>query len=541
MKKNFIQANTVIKVKTADLSLDDVLNKIYTYNDIDAIEELGQSMLQVGQLQPITVDSNLKIRSGGRRFKAALNAGIEYLDVIIVDTDNSNQALIAVFSNQHRTKSLTEKINEAEILLDLIGKNQGQRNDLLKEYDNVLGKGNRFEKAARIIGGISGSTLRKLWEIVQFERLSPAHKKIEFIETMIEKNLSIDRAHSMMIAIKPSLETERIVGKIVSFNKVIAPRLPSFNHANNKEDNVVNISAPNFRPAFITDDVKLYNQSCFDLTNILEDESVNVVFTSPPYSGLRVYNNGENELGLESSVNQYVDALIEHLKEVKRVLKKDGSFFLNIGESYKDGCSQMVPAKVALAIAERLNLKLVNEIVWAKTNSIPISNERKLKPTYEKIFHFVLDTTTYYYNEVRVSTDSEIRIVSGPNDRNTKQTGKKESGYTLSRPYFRLKDFMDAQDVENVIKGHNAAVRQREVTALGGVDHPALMPSYLPILPILLTSRPGDVVLDIFSGSGTTGVCATALDRKYIGIELNPDNFDLSIKQFTSQAICEAA
>jgi DNA modification methylase len=543
MKKIYIQANAqVIKVKTSDLSLHPLLAKIYTYSDVDAIEELGQSMLEMGQLQPVTADSDLRVLSGGRRLKAALNAGIEYLDVIIVYTENTNEALSMVFSNQHRTKSLAEIINEAEILLELIGKNQGKRNDLLKEYDSILGKGNRFAKAARVIGGISESSLRKLFAIVEFEKASPAHKVIGFIENMITKDISIDRTYSMMEDIKPTLAAERVVGKIISMGNVIAPRLTSFvtltEETNDDNAAVVSLPISDRRRPFITENVRLYNQSCINLMGVVEDESVNVVFTSPPYSGLRNYSNGPEELGLENSVNGYVNSLLDHLRDVKRVLKKDGSFFLNIGESYEDGCAQMVPTKVVLALVEKEGWKLINEIVWAKTNSIPNSNDKRLKPTYEKIFHLVRDTKAYYYNEFKVWNDSEIKIVSAPNDRNTKETGKKKSGYTLTRPYFKLKDFMDGQNVENVIRGHNASMRQKECKKLdSSKDHPALMPTYLPIIPILLTSRPGDVVLDIFSGSGTTGIAALALDRSYIGIELNPDNFDLSVKQFTQEAI----
>ncbi|MET3980180.1 DNA modification methylase [Mucilaginibacter sp. UYP25] len=537
MKTSYIQSNAVVKVKTSDLSIHPVLSTIYTYSDVDAIEELGRSMLEVGQLQPVTADSQMRIRSGGRRFKAALNAGIEFLDVIIVDTDNSNEALVTVFSNQHRTKTLTEKINEAEILLELIGKNQGKRNDLLKEYDNVLGKGNRFDKAARVIGGISESSLRKLFAIVEFEKISPAHKEVALIENMITKDISIDRTHSMMESVKPTLAAQKIVGKIISLSNVIEPRLTSFlapkKETNNENATVVSLPVADRRRPFITENVRLYNQSCIDLS-VIEPESLQVVFTSPPYSGLRNYSNGPDELGLENSVDEYVKNLLNHLRDVKKVLKKDGSFFLNIGESYEDGCAQMVPTKVVLALVEKEGWKLINEIVWAKTNSIPNSNDKRLKPTCEKIFHLVLDTKSYYYNEFKVWNDSEIKIVSAPNDRNTKETGKKKSGYTLTKPYFKLKDFMDGQNVENVIKGHNASMRQKECKKLDSTkDHPALMPTYLPIIPILLTSRPGDVVLDIFSGSGTTGVAALALDRNYIGIELNPDNFDLSIKQFT--------
>lgn len=141
MKKNYIKSNAqVIKVSVANLSIHKALANIYNYTDEEAIKELGNSLIEVGQLQPITINSSNQVIAGGRRLKAAISAGIEYLDIIVVDDSNSNQALIMVYHNQHRTKSILEKINEAEILLELIGKNQGKRNDLLNEYDKLTEK-----------------------------------------------------------------------------------------------------------------------------------------------------------------------------------------------------------------------------------------------------------------------------------------------------------------------------------------------------------------------------------------------------------------
>jgi DNA modification methylase len=549
MKKNYIKAGAqlvkvksniqVIKVSVTDLSIHPTLANIYNYSDEEAIQELGNSLIEVGQLQPITINSSNQVIAGGRRLKAAISAGMEYLNAIVVDDSNSNQALIMVYHNQHRTKSILEKINEAEILLELIGKNQGKRNDLLNEYDKLTEKGSRFAKAARVIGDISESSLRKLMKLVEFEKEAPEYKAFGLIDQMVNKGLSIDRAYAMMDANKELLSAERKIGKITTINKVITlhsvPATVNSVPIRVRKAKIKTLPVAQARSLdFITDDIRLYNQSCIDMSKVTS-ESVQAVFTSPPYYNLRNYDNGAKELGQEDTVKGYVDNIIHHLREVKRVLKKTGSFFLNIGETYKDRHALLVPTKVLLALCEQEGWSLVNEIIWAKSNPIPQSNDRKLQTSYEKIFHMVLAPDSYYYNEFRVWNDNEMKIVSAPNDRKTKQSGSKETGVTATKPYSKVKDFIDEQKVADIIRGHNASMRQNELKRIDNtVDHPALMPYYLPIIPILTTTKPGDIVLDPFSGSGTTGKVALDLGRKYIGFELKAENFDLSIKDLTN-------
>ena len=90
-------------------------------------------------------------------------------------------------------------------------------------------------------------------------------------------------------------------------------------------------------------------------------------------------------------------------------------------------------------------------------------------------------------------------------------------------------DFIEEQNFKDVITGISAGARQTELQQLDRtVDHPAIFPEYLPVLPILTTSKRGDIVLDPFSGSGTTGKAALLLGRKYIGYELNTEYAGLS-------------
>jgi site-specific DNA-methyltransferase (adenine-specific) len=279
-----------------------------------------------------------------------------------------------------------------------------------------------------------------------------------------------------------------------------------------------------------TADFKCFNKSSKVMEEV-KTGSVQVVFTSPPYFNLRNYENtttDNKELGLEDNVQDFVNNLSKHLKDVYRVLKKEGSFFLNIGETYSRGQNYLVSTRLLLKLCDDNGWHLVNEIIWKKTNSIPLPSERRLQPTYEKIFHLVKGPENYYFQELKLWNGNEHRLVGAPGSRDTTRRERRAGGVTLSRTYQKFKDFIEEQSVVDVLVGHNAATRQMELRSVDETaDHPALMPDYLPVIPLLSTSRKGDIVLDPFSGSATTGRVALLLGRKYIGYELNTDNFRL--------------
>ena len=153
----------------------------------------------------------------------------------------------------------------------------------------------------------------------------------------------------------------------------------------------------------------------------------------------------------------------------------------------------------------------------------------KLHNSYEKIFHLVKDPNNYFYREFKKWNTEPMEIVKNSGRRTTKAGVKSDATYTLSKPYKTFKDFIEEQEVHDVIVGICAGTRQLDLKKLDNtVDHPALFPDYLPVIPILTCSEPGDIILDPFSGSATTGRAALLLGRKYVGYELNKENFELS-------------
>jgi DNA modification methylase len=509
MEEEEQEKEQIIEVNVNDITTHPLSAQIYDYrrNSKD-IKILAKTIELVGLLEPIVINDKNQILSGNRRWRAYMFLGRTTIKAIRAIT-NENEERSIVFHNQQRRKTPREIINEAEAILGILGKNQGVRNDLLKEEKgNPFGRigRDRFEIAAKVIGDISASSLRRIMDVVEFEKESEKNKEIGLVDRIIKNELSASSAHNMMRTIirerqERKLEKKRILNPIQS------------------------------------GDFTIYNKSSEKMDEV-KSNSIQVVFTSPPYFNLRNYGNsvdGEPELGHESTPQQFVKNLSKHFRDVKRVLKKEGSFFLNIGETYNRGANLIIPTRLLLELCDNEGWFIVNEIIWKKTNSIPQGTTRRLQPTYEKIFHLVKDPDNYYYEDFRIRTDNEIRVVRAPNDRSASTRERIQGGFTISRDYQKFKDFIDEQNVNDIITGPNAGTRQIELQRIdNSVDHPALMPDYLPIIPILTTSRIGDTILDPFSGSATTGKTSLLLSRKYIGYELNEANYDLSIRSLNS-------
>ncbi len=502
--------NEIIEIYISELKPHPTSLKIYRSN-MASVKQLAETIRITGQLEPIIINKENYILSGVRRWRAFKHLNIPLIKAIRVESEAEDQYI--VFYNQQRVKTTREIINEAEYILGLLGKNQGARNDLLKEREgNIFGLigRDRFEMAANFVGGISASSLRRLMDVVQFEKQSTENKKLGLVDRIIKKEISVGRANT-------------IVRGIIIDRKLREVKPRKLEDISNEHFNI-------------------YNKSS-ELMDEVKSNSIQVVFTSPPYYNLRNYGNstdGIPELGHEDTPIDFVRNLTRHFRDVKRVLKNEGSFFLNIGETYNKGENLLIPTRLLLELCDIEGWYIVNEIIWKKTNALPQNNTRRLQPTYEKIFHLVKDPDNYYYEDFRIYNDNEIRVVRAPGGRGTEDIGNREGGFTISRDYQRFKDFLEEQNVINVIQGPNAGARQMELRRISNVDHPALMPDYLPIIPILTTSRIGDIVLDPFSGSGTTGKVSLLLGRKYVGYELNNNNYQLSLLELNNLIINES-
>jgi len=243
----------------------------------------------------------------------------------------------------------------------------------------------------------------------------------------------------------------------------------------------------------------------------LPDQSVQAIVTSPPYWGLRDYDN-PNQIGLESTLPQFLNSLCFIFREARRVLRDDGVFWLNIGDGYTSGNrgwrapDKKNPARAMgvrpdtpmglkpkdlIGVPWRLAFALQDDgwyvradIVWNKPNAMPESV--KDRPTRAHEYLFMLSKSEKYYYD--------------------RQAILEENG-------------RNCRSVWNIhTQGFPGA-------------HFATFPPKLIEPCIKASTRPGDIVLDPFFGSGTVGIVAKALGRHYAGIELNPDYVALSVER----------
>jgi len=293
--------------------------------------------------------------------------------------------------------------------------------------------------------------------------------------------------------------------------------------------------------------------------------------TSPPYWGQRRYDSGG--IGMETRPEAFVESLLIVFAEVQRVLKPTGSFWLNIGDTYRKKQLLGLPWRVALAMTDTQGWVLRNSVVWHKVKGGPDNARDKLRNVHEMLFHFVKDANDYYYDADAIRTaPGQARVVNGSVVSATGVSGVRyrrqiELSTSLSEAekaaaeqaldamldevrQGKLSDFrmilrkqqrathsdqtaVSGRATELASRGfyflryHPKGTKPSDVWDILPEDtqkregHFAAYPEDLCRIPILATCPPGGVVLDPFCGTGTTNVVATRLGRKSVGIDLS--------------------
>lgn len=261
---------------------------------------------------------------------------------------------------------------------------------------------------------------------------------------------------------------------------------------------------------------------CGDASTVLKtlpDESIQCCVTSPPYFGHRCYGV-KGQIGLEESVEEYVEKLVLVFQEVKRVLKKNGSLFIVIGDSYRD--------KQVLGIPWRLAFSLQNEgwilrqdCIWSKKNPLPESVKDRCTRSHEYVF-LLSKTKKYYFNSEAIQEDTKYaHEAKWDNGLNGHGGGSSKKGQGSTTRKFG----------SNPLKKNKRSVWCVNTKPILGLNHFATFPPDLIEPCILAGSKKGDLILDPFFGSGTTGIVSQKLNRNYLGIELNPEYIQMAEKR----------
>jgi len=301
---------------------------------------------------------------------------------------------------------------------------------------------------------------------------------------------------------------------------------------------------------------------CLEVLKTLPDKSIDCCVTSPPYYGLRDYGKDE-QIGLEKTPEEYIKKLVQVFREVKRVLKDDGTLWVNIGDSYWGSGSRGYDFTGKMSEASKLqsgnkdteNLsnipKLVGktdsgiknkdlvgipwmlafalrsdgwylrqDIIWAKKNCMPQSVKDRCTTSHEYIF-LLSKKPHYYFDYKAIQEDAVSKDDKRYGQGRIDYDGKRAQGDDdkAQNSFVVISDKRNKRDVWRV---STKAVKEA---------HFATFPEELIKPCILAGCKRGGVVLDPFFGSGTTGRVSISLGRNYLGIELNEDYIDISDKR----------
>ena len=479
----------------SDIRPNPFIDKFYgefslqSYNDI----QLYENIVENGVKTPLLVTKSGLIISGNRRYYCVkYSAKTNELPVIVEDIEDNDVTEYLIVSLQlQRTKTEIQVAKEFKIIGDY--------------YDIGRGKGNKEGKQKRdeLLSNTdySGSTIKRV--LTSYNYVKELDNKIDD-DTAWEKLEELNKSKSIS-AIETYLKN--IVGEKKNEKKV--KKLKLNNH----------------------DSFKIYTRSCEDLSDIVEDQTIDCVCTSPPYaSSIRTYSeDGKNvkkgvkknklkQLGQEDTIKEYIDKMVVYVRECIRTLKPTGSMWINIMDVRKDGNYLNVPEKLLLAL-ENENLITLQKCIWFKNNP-PYDNNNLFQPSMEHIFHFGLDAKKYKWRDNWFDEADEFlgRITYG--DKNKKRKFRNVFFYPSNKDERNENDGVGM--VNNLIETNviNNSYLKKLLSSKGlTLLHNALFDFEIPMICILSTTDKGDSVMDIFSGLGTSGLIAYCNQCDYIGIE----------------------
>lgn len=294
---------------------------------------------------------------------------------------------------------------------------------------------------------------------------------------------------------------------------------------------------------------KIYEGDALDILKKMPDESVHCVVTSPPYWGLRDYDNA-GQIGLEEDPALYIVRLVQVFRQVRRVLRRDGTVWLNLGDSYSKSTTGRkdkkkgklsgqgkhreyrglpsknlmgIPWRVALAL-QRDGWYLRSDIIWSKPSPLPESV--KDRPTKSHEYVFLLAKSQFYHYDQKAICEP---VSESTKQRLAQNIGQENGTFRVHGGEKHMKPV-----------GNSETRNRRSVWNIATVGwsgpHFAVFPPELPKVCIKAGCPAGGTVLDPFGGAGTTSLVASRLGRNSILIELNKQYVDLAAGRVRNDA-----
>lgn len=301
---------------------------------------------------------------------------------------------------------------------------------------------------------------------------------------------------------------------------------------------------------------------CRDTLRTLADGSAHCVVTSPPYFGLRDYGK-DGQIGLEPTPDEFVAAMVEVFREVHRVLRDDGTLWLNLGDSYAvkstynavqtladiNGWKTPAASKKTANYAGRIGLAAKNligipwrvafalqadgwilrqDIIWSKPNPMPESVRDRCTRSHEYLFMFSKGER-YFYDHETVKEPAVSKRAQWTDGGSEKQRGHSRRQAGFNGRYAERIAREGPPETRNKRSVWNVATRPFKEA------HFATYPPELIEPCVLASCPPGGVVLDPFFGAGTTGLVAQENGRAWIGCELNPEYVEIAKRRLAPE------
>lgn len=321
----------------------------------------------------------------------------------------------------------------------------------------------------------------------------------------------------------------------------------------------------------------LLEADSYGLLKLFPSDCIDCVVTSPPYWSQRAYSNGG--IGLEKSWEEYINNLLAIICEVKRILKPSGSFWLNIGDTYQRKSLIGIPWRVALAMTDKQGWILRNSVIWNKVKGAPDNTKDKLRNLYEHIFHFVKAERYFYDVDAIRSKPRQAKVINGSVVSATGVSGvryrrqielstalnnsERTNALNALNEVLEEVQLGKISDFRMIIRGQQRTThsdsarvsgRARELSERGfyflkyhpngskpsdvwdilpedtqkRTLHFAAYPEDICKIPILATCPQSGIVLDPFTGTGTTNLVASQLGRKSIGIDISGEYINIA-------------
>lgn len=260
---------------------------------------------------------------------------------------------------------------------------------------------------------------------------------------------------------------------------------------------------------------KIYNEDCLETMKRMEDDSIDLVVTSPPYADRRKTTYG----GIHP--DKYVEWFLNISEEIKRVLKPTGSFVLNIKENVVDGERHTYVLELIIAMRKQGWL-WTEEYMWHKKNSYPGYWPNRFRDGWERLLHFTKEKKFNMYQDqvkVPVSEGTKKRAQNLSEKDKTRVESSTGSGFGKNISNLVNKEMVLPDNVLHL------------ATETSSKSHSAAYPEKLPEFFINLFTKPNDLVYDPFMGSGTTAKVAIDLNRNFVGSELSEEYYEVSQKR----------